>query len=105
MLGHSIGVDGYPKITLDGIKHFAATNYERWYRMTPMSLTMDQIKNRTTLSVPEYAAAIGAGTTSVYRQIASGEVPVIRIGRKFRVPAPYAVHVLEATGRDASARQ
>lgn len=34
------------------------------------------------LSIPEAAAAIGVGRSTFYKMIASGEIPVIKIGNR-----------------------
>ena len=38
------------------------------------------------LTVREYAAAVSLTTSSVYRNVASGALPVVRIGRGIRIP-------------------
>ncbi len=40
---------------------------------------------RLLLRVPEVAEALGLGRTKVYELIATGELPVIRLGRAVRV--------------------
>ncbi len=40
---------------------------------------------RLLLRVPEVAKALGLGRTKVYELIATGELPVIRLGRAIRV--------------------
>ena len=40
---------------------------------------------RLLLRVPEVAKALGLGRTKVYELIATGELPVIRLGRAVRV--------------------
>ena len=39
-----------------------------------------------TLSVEEAAEALGIGRSACYECVARGEVPVIRLGRRLRVP-------------------
>jgi excisionase family DNA binding protein len=46
----------------------------------------DQPDPSDLLTVREYAAAVGLTTASVYRNVASGAVPVVRIGRGIRIP-------------------
>lgn len=40
---------------------------------------------RVLLRVPEVAKALGLGRTKIYELIATGELPVIRVGRAVRV--------------------
>jgi excisionase family DNA binding protein len=41
--------------------------------------------HRLLLRVPEVAKALGLGRTKVYELIATGELPVIRLGRAVRI--------------------
>ena len=41
---------------------------------------------RQTLAVEEAAAVLGIGRNSAYQAITSGELPVLRIGRRLLVP-------------------
>jgi excisionase family DNA binding protein len=41
---------------------------------------------RILLTPAEMAATLGVGRTTAYQLIASGEIPVVRIGRLVRVP-------------------
>ena len=42
--------------------------------------------DRQTLTVEEAAAVLGIGRNSAYQAVASGQLPVIRIGRRLLVP-------------------
>ena len=42
--------------------------------------------HRQTLTVEEAAALLGIGRNSAYQAVASGQLPVIRIGRRLLVP-------------------
>jgi len=42
--------------------------------------------DRQTFTVEEAAALLGIGRNSAYQAIASGELPVVRIGRRLLVP-------------------
>ena len=55
-------------------------------------------QERLTLSVPEAAAALGVGRTSLYRAIQAGRVRVLRIGRKPKLRVPRVE--LEALARN-----
>lgn len=50
---------------------------------------MDRLKTEPTLSVDETRAALGVGRTAVYGGIQRGEIPVIRVGRRMRVPSTW----------------
>jgi excisionase family DNA binding protein len=41
---------------------------------------------RQTLTIEEAAALLGIGRNSAYQAVASGQLPVIRIGRRLLVP-------------------
>ena len=42
--------------------------------------------DRQTLTVEEAAAVLGIGRNSAYQAVASGQLPVIRIGRRLLLP-------------------
>lgn len=39
------------------------------------------------LKVPEAAAMLGVGRSTLYERMATGDLPVVRIGRSVRIPA------------------
>lgn len=41
---------------------------------------------RQTITVEEFAQAVGLAPVSVYRTVKRGEIPSIRIGRRFMIP-------------------
>jgi excisionase family DNA binding protein len=47
----------------------------------------DSISDVTFLTVAEVAAAMRVSKMTVYRLVHGGELPAIRVGRSFRVPA------------------
>ncbi len=51
------------------------------------SSTGDNISDVTFLTVAEVAAAMRVSKMTVYRLVHGGELPAIRVGRSFRVPA------------------
>lgn len=59
-------------------------------------MTIADLRQRTTLSVAEYAEVTGGGLTRAYEAIQRGEVPVVRHGRKVRVPVPFVLRLLGA---------
>ena len=56
---------------------------------------------RQTLTIEEAAAVLGIGRNSAYQAVASGQLPVIRIGRRLLVPRP----ALERLLADAQAAE
>jgi excisionase family DNA binding protein len=52
-------------------------------------------EDRPTLSVNEYAAVMEVGRSTAYASVAAGEVPVIRIGKRIRIPTAAVRRMLE----------
>ncbi|MGW5438595.1 excisionase family DNA-binding protein [Nocardia asteroides] len=50
---------------------------------------LDRLNTEPTLSVDETKTALGVGRTAVYGGIQRGEIPVIRVGRRMRVPSTW----------------
>ena len=59
--------------------------------------------DRQTLTVEEAAALLGIGRTSAYQAVASGQLPVIRIGRRLLVPRAALERLLGGRQTTASA--
>lgn len=57
-------------------------------------LTPDTLRQRTTLSVAEASAVLGCGLRQTYAMVHDGTLPVIRVGRSFRVPAAALLRML-----------
>jgi excisionase family DNA binding protein len=58
----------------------------------------DLLKGRLMLRVQEYAELTGTPEPSVYRYIALGELPSIRIGSTLRIPVSAIEEQLKGTG-------
>jgi excisionase family DNA binding protein len=54
---------------------------------------------KPTLSVGEAADLLGICRSTLYRAIKDGEIPVIRIGRRYRVPTARLAQLLESEER------
>lgn len=52
-------------------------------------------EDRPTLSVDEYAEVMEVGRSTVYASITAGEVPVIRVGRRIRIPTAAVRRMLQ----------
>ena len=59
--------------------------------MTLIPKTEDQ----PTISVRNYAEAVEVGLSTAYASIAAGEVPVIRVGRRIRIPTAAVRRMLQ----------
>ncbi|WP_395158926.1 excisionase family DNA-binding protein [Ilumatobacter sp.] len=57
--------------------------------------TVPDPKDRPTLSVHEYAALMEVGLSTAYASIEAGQVPVIRIGRRIRIPTAAVRRMLQ----------
>lgn len=61
------------------------------------SLTLNDIRDRPTISVPEAGAVLGIGRDAAYAAAQRGEIPTLRLGRTLRVPVPKLLAMLEGT--------
>jgi excisionase family DNA binding protein len=57
------------------------------------------------LRIPEAAARLGLGRSTIYELIAAGELPAIKIGRAVRVPASRLTAWVEQQAQQAEAEQ
>lgn len=63
-------------------------------------LTLDELRQRPTLSVAEAAQALGIGRRLAYEAVRRGDLPAIRIGdRRVVVPTAALLAMLEGAGR------
>lgn len=64
----------------------------------PPAEVMDELRANPTISVESYARAMGIGRRLAYELAREGAIPVIRLGRRFRVPSAAVLRMLEAQG-------
>jgi excisionase family DNA binding protein len=50
---------------------------------------------KSTLSIPEAAAELGIGRSAAYEAARRGEIPILRFGRRLRVPRAALDRMLE----------
>jgi len=69
-------------------------------------LTIDDIRHRATITVPEAARVCGISRDGAYRAALSGALPTLRLGRRIVVPVPRLLAMLgagpTASGGDAA---
>lgn len=58
---------------------------------------MPETSESLTVTVPEYAKAVGTAETTIYAAIQREEIPAIHIGRAVRIPKWYMRRLLEPT--------
>jgi excisionase family DNA binding protein len=66
---------------------------------------MDNHDERLLLRIPEAAARLGVGRSTLYDLIADHAIPVVRIGRAVRIPASRLAAWVERQSEDAEALQ
>jgi excisionase family DNA binding protein len=67
-------------------------------------ITLDELRNRATITVPEMAKVLGIGRDQAYAAIKNGELPALPIGRTLRVPVPRLLALLgDVTPEDTEA--
>ena len=60
-------------------------------------LRLEDLEDRTTLTVEEVASLLGLGRTAAYEAARRGEIPCRRLGRRIIVPVPALREWLGAT--------
>lgn len=63
------------------------------------NITTTHLHGRATISVEEAGRLLGIGRSAAYEAIRRGEIPHLRIGRRYRVPVP---RLLALLGSDAA---
>lgn len=59
---------------------------------------MPQTSESLTVTVPEFAKAVGVAETTVYAAIQRQETPAIHVGRAVRIPRWHLAQLLEPAG-------
>jgi excisionase family DNA binding protein len=59
-------------------------------------LTLDELRDRPTVSVEEAGAVLSLGRGSAYAAVKRGEIPGIRLGRRIVVPSSALLRMLDA---------
>lgn len=62
---------------------------------SPEALTVEDIRQRPTLTVAEAARALGISEDTAYAAIKDGSLPVLRLGRRLLVKGPRLAALLE----------
>lgn len=60
-------------------------------------MTLDEIRDRTTITVPEAAEVLGISRWAGYRAAEVDQIPTLRLGRRLLVPVPRLLALLEPT--------
>ena len=60
-------------------------------------LTIDDIRHRATITVPEAARVLLCSRDVAYKAALVGELPTLRLGRRILVPVPRLLAMLGAT--------
>lgn len=61
------------------------------------TLTLDDLRGRTTITIPEAGQVLGLGEWAAYRAATRREIPVLSLGRRKVVPVPALLRLLGAT--------
>ena len=67
--------------------------------LTTTASTRDDLTGRLTITVEEAAAFLRIGRSAAYEAVHRGEIPHVRIGRRYLVPVP---RLLAMLGADSS---
>lgn len=61
------------------------------------ALTLDALRGRATITIPEAGQVLGLGEWAAYRAATRGEIPTLTLGRRKVVPVPVLLRLLGAT--------
>jgi excisionase family DNA binding protein len=61
-----------------------------------MSLQLDELPGRATITIEQTAQLLGLGRTAAYDAARRGELPTRRLGRRLLVPVPALLTWLES---------
>ena len=64
----------------------------------PAPLTLDEVRQRAVLSLPEAAAVLGVSRPHIYVLANRGEVPTLNLGARRVVSAPLLLQMLMSPG-------
>lgn len=67
------------------------------------SLTLDDLRKRPTVSVPDGGACIGLSRNASYEAAKRGDLPTIRVGRRVVVPTAPLLRMLGVEDREPHA--
>ena len=67
------------------------------------TLNMEDLRGRTTVSVPEAGALLGLSKNTSYQAAKNGDIPVLKIGHRLVVPVPRLLALLEGEGANDAA--
>ena len=59
-----------------------------------LEITQPDLTARVTISVEEAAQVLGIGRSAAYEAVHRGEIPHVRIGRRYLVPVPRLLAML-----------
>lgn len=59
-------------------------------------MNIEELRRRTTITVPEAGEVLGIGRSAAYIAAERGEIPVLHFGRLLRVPVPKLLAMLGA---------
>ena len=57
------------------------------------------VNERRTLTVGECAKVLGIGRSAAYEAVRTGQIPTIRVGRRFLIPEVALARLLDEAGR------
>lgn len=59
-------------------------------------ITLDDLANRPTITVPEAAALLGIGRDTAYTAARNGQIPALRLGNRWVIPTHRLLELLGA---------